>query len=470
MPDSGGTSPIWGSRFTAGPHPLFFAYGRSVDWDRRLAPEDVRGSLAHLHALLAAGVLDPAVAAELEAALRALQERLAAGEELPATASDEDVHGAVERLLGPVGGYLHAGRSRNDQVALDVHLYCKQAAEELAEATRELQAALLSLAEAQGEKVWWGMTHLQPAQPVLVAHHLLSYFWMFERDRGRFLWARSQSDRSPLGAGALAGAGLPLDPALAAAELGLAGVYENSMDAVSDRDFALDLGHAAAAAALHLSRLGEEIVLFSSPAFGLLELPDDFASGSSMMPQKKNPDGAELLRGRAGRVLGAHFGLMTMLKGLPLAYVRDLQEDKEALFGIVDTTFAGLRLAAAMVARLGVRGVEIPRGDLSLATDLADHLVRCGVPFREAHHIVGRAVQAAVRVGGNFTCLDGAEWQAFSPHFTPAALMELLDARGAPGRRSVPMGTAPHQVAAQMSPGGPVPGEPQTRAAGRSRR
>jgi len=451
MPDTGETSPIWGSRFTQGPHPLFFAYGRSVGWDRRLAPEDVRGSLAHLHALLAGGVLDQEVSAQLESALLRLSGRLAAGEELPTLAADEDVHGAVERLLGPIGGYLHAGRSRNDQVALDVHLFCKEAAEELASATGELQSALLSLAEAQGEKVWWGMTHLQPAQPVLVAHHLLSYFWMFERDRGRFAWARDQADRSPLGAGALAGAGLPLDPSLAAAELGLQGVYENSMDAVSDRDFALDLGHAAATAALHLSRLGEEIVLFASPAFGLLELPDDFASGSSMMPQKKNPDGAELLRGRAGRVLGAQFGLMTMLKGLPLAYVRDLQEDKEALFGIVDTTLAGLRLAAAMVPKLGVRGVEIPRGDLSLATDLADHLVRCGVPFREAHHVVGRAVRAAVQAGGNFTCLDAAAWQALSPHFTQDALWQLLDARGALHRRAVPMGTAPQQVAAQMA-------------------
>ena len=450
MPDGTETSSIWGSRFSQGPHPLFFAYGRSVEWDRRLAPEDIRGSIAHARALRAAGVLDDEVGAKLEGALGELAQRLASGEALAVLPTDEDVHGTIERLLGPVGAYLHAGRSRNDQVALDFHLYCKEAASELEAATRELQAAVLALCERQGGKVWWGMTHLQPAQPVLAAHHLLAYFWMFERDRRRFRWAKDQADRSPLGAGALAGAGLPLDLLATAAELDLDGIYENSMDAVSDRDFALDLGHAAATAAVHLSRLGEEIVLFTSRGYELLELPDAFATGSSMMPQKKNPDGAELMRGRAGRVIGAQMGLMTTVKGLPLAYVRDLQEDKEAVFGIVDTTLAGLRLAAAMLPQLEVRGVEIPAGDLSLATDLADHLVRCGVPFREAHHIVGRAVQAAIKAGGDFTRLDGATWLSLSQHFTQDALKELLDPHLALERRAVPMGTAPRQVALQM--------------------
>ncbi len=450
MPDAEGKSLIWGSRFSQGPHPLFFAYGRSIGWDQRLAPEDIRGSIAHVHALRAAGVLSGDIAQELEAALRRIAEDLARGEVLPIVPSDEDVHGAIERLLGPVGAYLHAGRSRNDQVALDFHLFCKEAAGLLEEATARMQAAVLGLAEAQGTKLWWGMTHLQTAQPVLVAHHLLAYFWMFERDRRRFAWARRQADSSPLGAGALAGAGLPLDPRATAQELGLGGIYENSMDAVSDRDFALDLGHAAATAALHLSRLGEEIVLYASPGYGLIGLPDDFASGSSMMPQKKNPDGAELMRGRAGRVIGRHLGLMTTVKGLPLAYVRDLQEDKEALFEIVDTTLESLALAAAMVQRLEVRGVEIPAGDLSLATDLADHLVRCGVPFRSAHHIVGEAVQAAIQAGGDFTGLAAERWQELSPHFTADALQALLDPRQALERRSVPMGTAPAQVARQL--------------------
>ena len=451
MPDAEGLSPIWGSRFRAGPDPLFFAYGRSAAWDRRLAREDLLGSIAHAHALVAAGVLSEAVGAELTQALRGWLERVESGVELPIEPGDEDVHGAVERLLGPIGGYLHAGRSRNDQVALDLHLFCRGAAQELADAARELAAALLGLAERQGDRLWWGMTHLQPAQPVLIAHHLLAYVWMFERDRRRLLWARDQAGLSPLGAGALAGAGLPLDPVRTAAELGLDGVYPNSMDAVSDRDFALDLGHAAATAALHLSRLGEEIVIYASPAFGLIALPDEFATGSSMMPQKKNPDGAELLRGRAGRVMGAQFGLMAALKGLPLAYVRDLQEDKEALFGIVDTTLASLRLAAAMVARLELREASIPRGDLSLATDLADHLVRVGVPFREAHHVVGRAVQLAIAQGGDFTRLAPTDWQSLSPHFTPAALETLLDPRRAPDRRAVPLGTAPAQVREQIA-------------------
>ncbi len=451
MLEAAGKSPIWGSRFAEGPHPLFFAYGRSVEWDRRLATEDIKGSVAHVHALLRAGVLTSEIAAQLESGLKELADDVRAGQGLAILPEDEDVHGAIERLLGPIGGYLHAGRSRNDQVALDFHLYCKAAAKELATAAQDLEEAILQICEAQGDKVWWGMTHLQPAQPVLVAHHFLAYFWMFERDRRRFLWAEGQADRSPLGAGALAGAGVPVDPASAAEELGFESVYENSMDAVSDRDFALDLGHAAATAALHLSRLGEEIVLFSAPAFGLVQLPDAFASGSSMMPQKKNPDGAELLRGRAGRVLGAHLGLMTTLKGLPLAYVRDLQEDKEATFSIVDATLAGLRLAAAMLPALELRGVEIPRGDLSLATDLADHLVRAGVPFRQAHHIVGQAVRAALEAGGDFTCLDAATWQALSPHFTPGALAQLLDPRLALERRSVPLGTAPGRVQDQLA-------------------
>ena len=444
-------SPIWGGRFAEGPDALLFAYGRSVTWDRRLAPEDVRGSLAHVHALSAAGVLPPPVAAELEERLQALRERLAAGEELEALESDEDVHGLIERLLGPVGAHLHAGRSRNDQVALDVHLFCKAAGEGLAEAAREVEAALLELASAQGQRLWWGMTHLQPAQPVLAAHHFLAYFWMFERDRRRFLWAAAQADRSPLGAGALAGAGVPVDCAAEAAELGLEAAYENSIDAVSDRDFVLDLGHAAALAALHLSRLGEEIVLFTTPAFALLALPDAFATGSSMMPQKKNPDGAELMRGRAGRVLGAHFGLMATLKGLPLAYVRDLQEDKEALFAMVDQLRAGLALAAATLRRLEVREAGIPFGDLSLATELADHLVRQGVPFREAHRTVGRAVQEALRSGGDFSSLGPGAWAELSPHFTGEALRALLDPRLAPERRQTSMGTASARVAEQIA-------------------
>ena len=236
MPDAEGKSLIWGSRFSQGPHPLFFAYGRSIGWDQRLAPEDIRGSIAHVHALRAAGVLSGDIAQELEAALRRIAEDLARGEVLPIVPSDEDVHGAIERLLGPVGAYLHAGRSRNDQVALDFHLFCKEAAGLLEEATARMQAAVLGLAEAQGTKLWWGMTHLQTAQPVLVAHHLLAYFWMFERDRRRFAWARRQADSSPLGAGALAGAGLPLDPRATAQELGLGGIYGDVRFCAVDRD------------------------------------------------------------------------------------------------------------------------------------------------------------------------------------------------------------------------------------------
>lgn len=446
-----GQSKIWGGRFRDPLDPLFFRYGRSVQWDRRLAPEDIEGSLAHARSLMRAGILHDPEGSQLLQALSDMQGLIASGEKLDIVADDEDIHGAIERLLGPLGAYLHAGRSRNDQVALDFHLFCRRSAGELATAVRALQEALLLQAEANVVVVVPGMTHLQPAQPVLLAHHLLAYFWMFERDRARLLWAQAQSDSSPLGAGALAGAGLPLDTEATAAELGFTAVYRNSIDAVSDRDFAVDLAHALSVTALHLSRLGEEIVLFSTPQFGWIELPDSFSTGSSMMPQKKNPDAGELLRGRAGRVLGRHTGLMAMLKGLPLAYVRDLQEDKEALFEMVDTVEDSLNVAAGLMSEVRFCPPEIPRGDLILATDLADHLVRSGVPFREAHHLIGMAVRQAAERGGNFTALSPSEWHGISPHFTDADLDALLDPLEAVSRRDVPGGTAPGRVHAQLA-------------------
>ncbi|MDA8344667.1 MAG: argininosuccinate lyase [Thermaerobacter sp.] len=455
MPDrpEDGRSAIWGGRFAQPQDPRFLAYGRSVQWDARLAPQDIRGSLAHAQALHDAGVIDDAQAQALRDGLEAIARSLSSGEGLHTLPQDEDVHGAIERLLGPAGEYLHAGRSRNDQVALDFHLFCKESGEQLAGAVRELQTAILRQAEAAGDALVPGMTHLQEAQPVLFAHHLMAYFWMFERDRRRMLWAAAQADRSPLGAGALAGTGLPLDTMATAKRLELAGIYENSIDAVSDRDFALDLGHAAALCALHLSRLGEEIVLWASRPFGWIQLPDAFASGSSMMPQKKNPDAAELLRGRAGRVVGRLVGLMLVLKGLPLAYVRDLQEDKEALFEIVDTLREGVLLSAALIDAAQFTPPGVPQGDLMLATEIADHLVRQGVPFRQAHRLVGQAVRLATTQGGSFLNLSEAEWLAISPHFTAPALAELLDPLRAVARRAVPGGTAPQRVREQIAQG-----------------
>lgn len=451
MPERSSEQPIWGGRFAAAQDPAFARYGRSAGWDQRLAPEDVQGSIAHARSLMRAGLLPGPEARRLIAALETLQARLRAGEALGVAPQDEDVHGAVERILGRPGSFLHAGRSRNDQVAVDFHLFCQRSARELAAATRALQAAILSQARANEGVVIPGMTHLQPAQPVLLAHHLMAYFWMFERDRRRLAWAESQADRSPLGAGALAGTGLPLDTAESARELGFSAPYENSIDAVSDRDFALDLAHAATLAALHLSRLGEEIVLWSAPQFGWLELPDAFATGSSMMPQKKNPDAGELLRGRAGRVIGRFTGLLALVKGLPLAYVRDLQEDKEAVFEIVDTVAAGLEVAAGLIAAVRFTPPPIPYGDLVLATDLADHLVRLGVPFREAHRRIGAAVRKAVERGGNFTRIAPEEWREISPQFTTEVLEELLTPERAIGRRDVPGGTAPQRVRDQLA-------------------
>ncbi len=452
MPDKNPQpSAIWGGRFAQAADPRFFAYGRSVQWDARLAPQDVRGSIAHAQALRDAGVLGEREFSELTAGLEGIAQRLAAGEALPVVAQDEDIHGAIERILGPAGEFLHAGRSRNDQVALDFHLFCKEAAQELAASAKELQSVILRQAEQAGDTLVPGMTHLQEAQPVLLAHHLLAYFWMFERDRRRLLWAAAQADCSPLGAGALAGAGLPLDTQATAARLGLGKVYENSIDAVSDRDFAVDLGHAASLCALHLSRLGEEIVLWSSRQFGWIQLPDAFASGSSMMPQKKNPDAAELLRGRAGRVVGRLAGLMLVLKGLPLAYVRDLQEDKEALFEIVDTLRDGLSVAAGLIEEARFTPPGVPKGDLTLATELADHLVRQGVPFRQAHRLVGQAVRAALAAGGSFLDVAPGDWNEISPLFSPQALEELLDPLRAAARRAVPGGTAPNRVRVQIA-------------------
>lgn len=369
----------------------------------------------------------------------------------------EDIHLNVEQrlieLIGPVGGKLHTARSRNDQVALDMHLFVRDACEAIAHRTGELQRALLAQAEAHVETIAPGYTHLQHAQPISLGHHFLAYFWMLQRDRERLAQVRKRANLSPLGAAALAGTSFPVDPSFVAAELGLEGTYPNSMDAVSDRDFVLDLLAAAAILMVHLSRLGEELVLWSSQEFGFVELDDAFTTSSSIMPQKKNPDVAELVRGKAGRTFGNLMTLLTVMKGLPLAYHTDMQEDKEACFDTVDTVVAALEAMTGAVATMRIRPERAARaleGDWSAATDLADALVRRGLPFREAHGVVGRLVRYCLESAREPQQLTAEELAAFSPALTPD-LLGLLEPEAAARARRSPGGASPLRVREQLA-------------------
>jgi argininosuccinate lyase len=401
-------------------------FASSLEIDFELYPYDILGSVAHARGLKAAGLLSAAQLSAIERGLRRIKRELDEGEFRFAPA-DEDIHTAIERRLTeitPAGASLHAGRSRNDQVALDLRLYCRDAAREAIQALATLVDALAAKAAAHAAWPMPGYTHLQRAQPVTVGHHMLAHAEPLLRDARRFATAFESAGRMPLGSGALAGSTLPLAREVVARELGLAALTENSMDAVSDRDFALDLAYACVATAIHLSRMGEDIVLWSSSEFGFVRLADEISSGSSLMPQKKNPDIAELLRGRAGRSLGGFVALATVLKGLPLAYDRDLQEDKPALFATVESVVESLEAAAALVNHL-----EFDRDRLAaaaadtsmLATDAAEELVRSGTPFRKAHEKVGKAV------------LDGA----FAAPWDARRSLVRRDLEGGPSPRRV---------------------------------
>ena len=440
-----------GERAGAGARP----FTASIGFDRRLHAEDLRGSRAHVHMLEAVGLLRPEEAAAILGGLARIGEEFASGT-FPLREEDEDIHLNIERrlveLVGPVGGKLHTARSRNDQVALDMHLFVRDACARVAEGARGLQEALLGQAEAAGEAVMPGYTHLQHAQPVLVAHHLLAYFFMLHRDRQRLGDAARRANVSPLGAAALAGSPYPIDPAAVATELGLSGCYPNSMDAVSDRDFVLELLGALAIVSVHTSRLAEELVLWSSREFGFVEPDDAFATGSSIMPQKKNPDVAELSRGKAGRVFGDLMGLLATCKGLPLAYHSDLQEDKEACFDAVDTVLGVLGALAGMVATLRLhpeRMAAAMEGDLSGLTDVADALARRGVPFREAHGAVGRLARLCTETGREPEQIPEGELRALHPQLDAAAVSSARVEAVVAARRS-PGGTAPERVTEQL--------------------
>jgi argininosuccinate lyase len=441
---------LWHGRFEGGPAEELLAYTVSLPFDRRLAPQDLAGSRAHVRGLARAGILDAGEADAVLAALDAVEQELAEGT-FAFAPSDEDVHTAVERrvteLAGPAGAKLHTGRSRNDQVATDLRLYAKDALADVARRLLALQRTLLRRAEEAGDAYLPGYTHLQRAQPVTLAHHLLAHGWALGRDVDRLLDARRRLDVSPLGAGALAGSSLPLDPDAVAADLGFAARFENSLDAVSDRDFVAEALFALALVGIHLSRIGEEVVLWTSEEFGFAVLDDGYATGSSMLPQKKNPDIAELARGKAGRLIGDLTGLLATLKGLPLAYNRDLQEDKEPLFDAVDQVALAL---SAVDGMLGTIRFDVERMQAAAdvpaasATDLAEHLVAAGMPFRDAHAVVGGLVRSALAGGGSL-----AELVAAHPDLGPEAAA-LLEPGVAVRRRTTPGGAGPDAVAVQL--------------------
>jgi argininosuccinate lyase len=442
---------LWQGRFgEEGPAEELMEYTVSLPYDRRLGADDVAGSRAHVRGLVAAGVVTDAEARILSAALDRVGEELAAGT-LVFRPEDEDVHTAVERrvteLAGSVGARLHTGRSRNDQVATDLRLYTKRELVELASRLLALQEVLLLGASEAGDAYLPGYTHLQRAQPVLLAHHLLAHGWALQRDQERIEDALTRIDVSPLGAGALAGSSLPLAPDLVAAELGFSRRFENSLDAVSDRDFVAETLFVLAVIGVHLSRLGEEIVLWSSDEFGFVTLADSWSTGSSMLPQKKNPDVAELVRGRSGRLIGNLTGFLTTLKGLPLSYNRDLQEDKEPLFDSLDHVSGGLVALSGLLASCRWntdRMREAADTPFVAAVDLAEWLVMRGVPFREAHGIVGSLVRDAVE-----RHVPLAELVEAHPSLGSEAV-ELLAPGVAVTRRTTPGGAGPGPVAKQL--------------------
>ena len=444
-----GRGQLWHGRFEGGPSEALQALNDSLPFDRRMYREDIAASRAHVSMLAAVGLLSDDERDAVRAALDTVEREIAAGD-FEFVASDEDIHTAVERRvteLTAAGAKLHTGRSRNDQVATDLRLWTLGAIDEIVELVVRLQRTLLTQAVAAGDAHLPGYTHLQQAQPVALAHHLLAHGWALARDVDRLRDARTRVDVSVLGAGALAGSSLPLDPEHTAAELGFAAVFDNSLDAVSDRDFVAEVLFALSLLAVHISRMGEELILWASTEFGFVELDDAYSTGSSMMPQKKNPDIAELARGKAGRVIGDLTGLLTTLKGLPLTYNKDLQEDKEPLFDAVDTLRLTLLALDGMVASTVFRTDRMAQAASSpyaAATDLAEWLVERGTPFRDAHAIVGTLVRRALAGDGELATLVAADERLGDE---AAALL-------GPGvsvtRRTTRGGGAPDAVAAQL--------------------
>jgi argininosuccinate lyase len=452
---SGGQA-MWGGRFSARPAELMQAINVSIGFDRRLAAQDLAGSRAHAAMLRKAGVISSEDEAAIQTGLAQIEAEMAAGS-FPFREEFEDIHMNVEarlrELIGPAAGRLHTARSRNDQVALDFRLWVRDACDRSQAQVRALQQALVAKAEAHADTLMPGFTHLQPAQPVTFGHHLMAYVEMFARDASRFADARVRMNESPLGAAALAGSPFPIDREMTAKALGFERPTANSLDSVADRDFALEALAAASICAVHLSRLAEEIVIWMTPQFGLIRLSDAFTTGSSIMPQKKNPDAAELVRAKVGRMLGSFTQLAVVMKGLPLTYSKDMQEDKVPTFEAFDALELSLAAMAGMVADLepdAARMAAAAGAGYSTATDLADWLVRTlDVPFRDAHHVTGAAVKRAEALGVDLPGLPLAELQALEPRIT-AGVYEVLTPQASAASRKSYGGTAPDQVRAQI--------------------
>jgi len=455
-PAARGGQSMWGGRFSDKPAELMQAINVSIGFDRRLAAQDLEGSRAHAAMLQKTGVITSEDAAAIQKGLAAIGEELDAGT-FPFRDEFEDIHMNVEarlrELIGPAAGRLHTARSRNDQVAVDFRLWVREACDRTHGQIRALQKALLAKAEPHAATLMPGFTHLQPAQPVTFGHHLMAYVEMFGRDAARFADARGRMNESPLGAAALAGSPFPIDRQMTAKALGFDRPAANSLDAVADRDFALEALAAATICAIHLSRLAEEIVIWMTPQFGFIHLTDAFTTGSSIMPQKKNPDAAELVRAKAGRMLGAFTQLAVVMKGLPLTYSKDMQEDKVPAFDAFDALELSLRAMAGMVADLqpdAERMGAAAGAGFSTATDLADWLVReLGLPFRDAHHVTGGAVKRAEALGCDLPGLPLAELQALEPRITDGVYRVLTPQASVASRTSYG-GTAPDQVRAQI--------------------
>ena len=451
-----GNQKLWGGRFEASLEKWVEEFGASIGFDYKLAPYDIKGSLAHVTMLGQTGILPQEEVTLIQQGLKTLLERYEAGQ-LTFDVANEDIHMNIESLLaqeiGPVAGKLHTARSRNDQVATDMHLYLKDQLERIGEKIRHLCLVLVELADQHVDTIMPGYTHLQHAQPISFAHHLLAYCSMFERDQARFAFNLQHADMSPLGAAALAGTTFPIDRHLTADLLDFSQVYANSLDAVSDRDFILEFLSNSSILIMHLSRLCEELINWCSHEYGFITLADTFSTGSSIMPQKKNPDMAELIRGKSGRIYGNLLGLLTVMKSLPLAYNKDLQEDKEGMFDTAETISTSLDIMAGMLASMTVHKevmAQSTRKDFSNATELADYLATKGLPFREAHAIVGRLVLECSQKGIYLQDVSLTSYRELSP-LIEEDIYEALQSETAVKRRDSYGGTGFDQVRQQLA-------------------
>ncbi|WP_273706767.1 argininosuccinate lyase [Leuconostoc mesenteroides] len=442
---------LWGGRFTAKAAEWVDEFGASIHFDQKMAAEDIEGSIAHAKMLGKQGIISPEESEKIVAGLKIINEELIAGK-IEFDVKNEDIHMNIESLLtekiGPVAGKLHTARSRNDQVATDFHLWVKHRLPHVLESLTELQEELLTLATTHAGTIMSGYTHLQHAQPITYGHYLLAYFEMFQRDYERFEFNQKHTDILPLGAAALAGTTFPIDREFVASELGFDSIYHNSLDAVSDRDFTLEFLSNAAILMMHLSRMAEELILWSTYEFNYIELSDDFSTGSSIMPQKKNADFAELVRGKTGRSYGALMGLLTTMKSLPLAYNKDMQEDKEQVFDIMDTVLASVKVFTGMLSGLTVhkeRMLATTQDDFSNATELADYLATKGVPFREAHAIVGQLVLTGIQSKTPLQKMSLSDLQAVAPQIEED-IYDKLQSETAVNRRTSLGGTAVENV------------------------